>query len=131
MAGLVGCKATPEKVCSHLEELGAPASGEGCVRTMSLTQQELGTYWDDVGACFLASREVGELSTCYEVIDTIMLQDLCRRMVERSPSVYEGSLPNCLRDLRVLKRDDAAGWAKRQQCLDAAKTTEDLERCRR
>lgn len=132
LALLAGCKPTPKKVCAHLAELGAPEGGADCLADMSTTQTALGTYWHDVGACFLASRAMGELATCYEVIDTITLQNACRGIVERAPTAYEGSLASCLRDLRVLKRnDDAARWATRHSCLQSAESADSVERCRR
>lgn len=124
-----GCKATPEKVCKHIRTFDAEI-GEPCVTEMRAVEAEFPQYWNDIGACFLATRAPDELVTCYEVMDTIQLQQFCRTMMDRVPDAYTGSISKCLREQRVLLRRDKETWARRAACLEEANTAEAVRACR-
>lgn len=124
-----GCKASPEKVCKHIAKLGADPTSD-CVTEMRAVEDAFPQYWHDIGACFLTTREADELGTCYEVMDTIQLQDFCRSMMERAPDAYSGSISKCLREQRMLLRHDKATWERRAECLERADSAEAVRACR-
>lgn len=127
---VLGCDATPKKVCRHLATLDAE-NAESCTADMKAMADTYPQYWGDIGVCFLSSKEKEELGTCYEVIDTVRLQDFCQGVLTRLPEAYRGSVSNCLREHRGLLRTDEQQWEARRDCVLQADSAEAVRDCRR
>lgn len=125
-----GCSPTPAKVCKHLLNLDAEST-DRCDEEMQALANDFPQYWPDVGACFLASKASDELVTCYEVMDTIRLQDFCSGVMTRIPDAYGSSIAQCLREHRALWRQSKDAWEQRATCVHAADAADAVRACAR
>lgn len=125
---LVGCKATPDKVCRHVQVLVGESS-DSCVPFFENVQERAPQYWDSIGGCVLAAEDVSALSTCDGMVELVRAQTLCDEVMERVLGAYEDSMAQCLdTQYGVLEAGDSA-WRTHEKCIMHARDVDAVHAC--
>lgn len=116
---VVGCKATPEKVCRHLKILGAE-NADQCVPYFEEIQSNTPQYWGNISDCILSAEDSSMLHTCNSIVDLVRAQSLCDEIMDRLPEAYDRSLTHCLdRQFELQLRGDL-DWQTYERCVQEA-----------
>ena len=126
----LACTARPERVCRHLDELGAsPPEDIECMALMRTIQTERPDEWADIGPCFMSSVDKEETSVCWDMISLLAMQRACSQVAEAVPDAFSGSGPACLRALRAYRRQDSDLWRQKMSCVANADSITALSAC--